>query len=355
MLTIAPVTSKILQVLGYHQFIEAAATDTQVICAAEERSIRPALYPEGELEKVTGVHEFSSGFSDEMHLVTRDRATHMETLAWQIKDAVIASGRICTHRHFTMLTYQRRLPLPRLIDSVDTSMALCSTKEGNDYFAHFLLDDCSTALMAHEYGKPFLANAGGSLRTAHMHDYLTAFNLNLTDEVAIHVPELWLFRDFPQNSHRRSRLNALRDQLDSRYGTDTTSPAYIRRGSTGAVRVLQNEQLIEDRLQKQGFQIIDPSELTVQEICNRINGSPLVVGVEGSHLAHGVLNLAPEGTLLCIQPATRFNAVYRDFSNSLDLNWGFVVAEGDVDGFTVDPDRLQAMIDRVLGTDQACR
>ena len=88
--------------------------------------------------------------------------------------------------------------------------------------------------------------------------------------------------------------------------------------------------------------------MTTDEICRLLHNSPLVVGVEGSQLAHGILNLRAGGALLCIQPAARFNAVFRGFSNSVGLDWGFVVADGTAENFQAPVERLLYVIDRLL-------
>jgi hypothetical protein len=86
--------------------------------------------------------------------------------------------------------------------------------------------------------------------------------------------------------------------------------------------------------------------MSVGELVEKINGTNIVVGVEGSQLIHGVLNLKENGTLLCIQPPDRFNAIYRPFTEAVNLYWAFVIGNGNRHNFTVSITDLLATIDK---------
>ncbi len=346
--TFAPLSSRVLQRLPGARPLEACAIETIQICAAEEQAMPAAVFPAGDLERITGVHEFSAGLQDEIHLATRDCVQHSATLAMHLGNVVLTTGQLCNGRSMKRLTFGKVPFTPARVGYSDTTVALCSSAAGNDYFAHFLLDDASTALLGSDFGQPI---CGGSLRprTAQMLDYLQYCEVPCAAAAATRYRNLWLFTDHSQNSHRRARLQRLRERLRGRFAAGAANaPAYIRRGTAGSRRTLQNEVEIEALLQDRGFSIVDPETMSAAEICQMLNQSPLVVGVEGSQLAHAVLNLRPGGGLLCIQPAARFNAVYRGFCNSLELMWGFVVAAGTADQFHVSPTALLATIDRML-------
>ena len=103
-----------------------------------------------------------------------------------------------------------------------------------------------------------------------------------------------------------------------------------------------------------GFTIFDPETGALEQISARLNDSPLVVGVEGSQMVHGLLHLADDGVLLCIQPAARFNAVFRGFANTVGLSGAFVVAEGGLGHFRLCGDRLLATIDLAMARGGRC-
>ena len=346
--TFAPLSSRIRQKLPGGRALEASATETIIVCPAENQGMRPAVYPDGELERITGVHEFSAGLDDEVHLATRDHVEHTCTIAMRLRNVHLASGQLCNNSSLKRLTFGHSPAAPMRTRRMDETVAFCSTAAGNDYFAHFLLDDATTAILGTEWGMPVF---GGSMkaRTSQMFDYLSYCEVPYTEMAATYFRDLWLFTDHAQKSHRRARLQKLRDRLGDRFsGIQPANPAYIRRDTTGSQRVLENESEIEAELSKRGFNIVDPEAMTTEQVCRMLSQTSLVVGVEGSQLVHGLLNMRPGGGLLCIQPAARFNAVYRGFCNSMGLEWGFVVAEGTADRFRVPTARLLAAIDATL-------
>lgn len=345
----AALSSRILNRLIGCKALEEFACETQVLCGPEDEPMRPAICLPREIERITGVHEFSAGLEDEIHLATRDSVHHTETIAYRLRNVCLMDGQLCNYRSYRQLRFGRLgITPPRWLEDITETAALASTAAGNDYFAHFLLDDIPTALLGQQFGRVVFGGAQRP-RTAHMLDYLGLLDAPYQELRQAWFRDVWIFKDYPQNSHRRARMQMLRSTLSERFsaGKDT-APAYIRRGNSGSRRMLENEAQIEALLAARGFNIIEPEALTAAQLCAALNGSPLVVGVEGSQLVHGILNLRPGGALLCIQPASRFNAVYRGFTNTLDLNWGFVVADGTVDSCRLSTERLLAAVELIL-------
>jgi len=265
----------------------------------------------------------------------------------------LANGLLCNHRSYKRLGFGVLPFRPTKVEPVDETVAFCSTDAGNDYFAHFLLDDAATALLGRDFGNIIFGGAPGA-RTLQMQEYLKHFDVSYQETSLAWFRDLWIFTDHAQNQHRRQRLHQLRSLLSKRFSAEpSAAPAYIRRGRSGTRRILENETEIESLLVARGFHIIDPEVMSTDEICRLLHNSPLVVGVEGSQLAHGILNLRAGGALLCIQPAARFNAVFRGFSNSADLDWGFVVAEGTADSFRMPVERLLCLIDQLMERTEA--
>jgi hypothetical protein len=348
-LSFTPLTSRIRQRLPGARPLHERACESVLVCEADEQPMRQAVFPPGEIERITGVHEFSAGLEDEIRLTVSDRVHHTATWAWRLRDVCVAPGVLCDHHSYRRLTFGAVPARPCIVDEVTETVAFCSTDAGNDYFAHALLDDATTALLGATYGA-VLFGGGRMPPTPQVRDYLAWFNVDHRYTRPAHLHDAWIFTDHAQNNGRRKRLAALRRRLTESFGIPSAvAPAYIRRGRSGAPRTLANEAEIEAALDRRGFRIVDPEHESTESICRKLQGAPLIVGVEGSQLAHGVLNLAAGGGLLCIQPAARFNAVYRSFTNSVDLHWGFVVAEGTADRFELNLERLIAVIERMLG------
>ncbi len=347
-ISLAPISSRIWQRLFGVRPLHSHACESAVLCEPEDQPMLPPLFLPGELERVTGVHEFSAGLDDELWLATRDRVHHSATLAWRLRDVCLADGKLCTHRSYRKLSFGRVPYSPVSLMEVEETTAWCSTDAGNDYFAHFLLDDATTAMLGPAFGR---AAFGGNLRprSPQALEYLTHLDLPYQQARRTLFRDLWMFTDISQNSHRRRRLQELRTRLRAKFSPKLdAAPTYIRRGLTGSPRQLDNDTEIEAMLAARGFRIVEPEARTAAEICSQLQGSPLVVGVEGSQLVHGLLNQRAGGVLLCIQPSARFNAVWRSFANSCDLHWGFVVAEGTAQHFSVPAQRLLATIDLAM-------
>ena len=74
-------------------------------------------------------------------------------------------------------------------------------------------------------------------------------------------------------------------------------------------------------------------------------GSRVVVGVEGSHLIHGIMVLPPGGAVLTLQPPNRFCSVIKRTTDPDHQHFGFVVGHAQQDGYRVDADEVERTLD----------
>jgi len=121
----------------------------------------------------------------------------------------------------------------------------------------------------------------------------------------------------------------------------------LLRGNSGTKRSLVNENEIAEFLSSQGFVIVDPQKMSVDEILFETLGAEIVVGVEGSQLAHGLFPLGAAGTILTLQPPDRFNNVFKDYTDCLGLNYSFVVGNPVTGGFEIRIEDLARTLDMV--------
>ena len=129
--------------------------------------------------------------------------------------------------------------------------------------------------------------------------------------------------------------------------------AYLRRRGHGATRVLENEAELEELLTAEGFLVVDPQAESLSSLWQKLAGAPIVVGVEGSHLAHGLFTMRDRGALVCIQPPRRFNNVFKDYTDCLGLTYGFVLAEESAGGFQLRGEDLMSTIELVERSQRA--
>lgn len=112
-------------------------------------------------------------------------------------------------------------------------------------------------------------------------------------------------------------------------------------------RAIRNPIPLETFLEARGFTIIDPDRMTSAQIVEATQGAKIILGVEGSHLAHGIYTIADGGTFCILQPPYRFNNIFKDFTDAIGLNYAFTVGHEVEGGFNVDLDELLRLIDRI--------
>ena len=75
----------------------------------------------------------------------------------------------------------------------------------------------------------------------------------------------------------------------------------------------------------------------------------VVVGVEGSHLLHGLWTIAERGAMLVLQPPFRFNNVGKNYTDCLGQRYAFVIGHPQEGGFVIQLDEFKTVLDMVMG------
>ncbi len=344
-LSLAPVTSRVIRKLFGWRELEESADRTVTVSAAETFGLPEAIFLPGQIERITGTHATHDSVEHEIERTLESRMANVESKAFRVKDAVVGGNRVSTWKSYLNISLRQTRASPIRIGERLGSGALCSTWQGNDYFAHFLFDDAAAHDLAIRFAEPFFSGSGAP-RTPHCVDYLAKLGFPYRERNDVLVDELWFFRDFALGPDKRRRLQNMAARIKAATPSADPKPgAFIRRGVTGQVRTLENAAEVEAWCVDQGFVIVDPERQSVTEICAALKDVPIVIGVEGSHLVHGLFTMAEGGVMICIQPADRFNVIFRQLCGAVNLNWGFVVADGTVQGFRQDLAELAATVD----------
>lgn len=327
--------------------LESHATARRVLCPPADYAARPALYPEGALDRILSLSPWRDR-DTEMALIEGKGGHHAASEALEIPDVVLAGAWLYRRGARTRVGHgDSRLmdDLPPRRDLPEAHMA--ATWTGADFFGNFMQDSLTLEMLPPE-GAPRLG--APTKPYAHEAGYRALLDLPQPQMVGhARIGRLTLYRDFAQNALKVERYRRLRARLRAALGA-TQPPAgiFLRRGRAGEARELVNEAALAAVLARQGFDIIDPETLDPAEIARRALDAPIVVAVEGSHLAHAIYTLADTGAFLVIQPPQRFAMPYKEFADCMDMRFGFVLGRPSGDGFEVDLDEMKLMLDLLL-------
>jgi Glycosyltransferase 61 len=325
--------------------LQAIAHRQDVLCPEEKVTIRPAVYLPGQIDRVTDFKIdpwFQTTKEAEIAQAISTTATHVPTVAYHIKDAVLFDGSIYVgHVRHPIADKSLFVSAAHAPYHIKTG-ALASSYLGTKYFGHWLRDDCTKYLLAEEFGLP-LCLRGAAF--GHQQKYQAYFGQDWTPTDRARIDHLVVFQDFSQNSLKRKRYRVLRERIKAHFpGNIRGSHIYLRRGQTGVPRIIQNEDEIIDALIQRGFVILDVASDSLDHIIGTLVNAKIVVSLEGSHIAHCVFASPENSGLLVLQPPDRFAAMHRGWSECLGIRFGFVVgAVGDVGYYFTVPEILRTI------------
>jgi hypothetical protein len=306
--------------------LQSAAFHQDILHEKERVSVPPPIFLSGQLEKVIqqqpGVWGHKSKEAAIAEVVSTT-ITHAPTIAYHFRDAALIDGSIYIGRFKQPISDKSLFRSDARETCQIQSRALASSFLGTKYFGHWLADDCTRYLLAEQFGTPLCIRMPAY---PHKRDYEKYFKQNWTSIDRAFIDRLVVFQDFSHNTFKRERYRALRARIKTVHrhkGRDTY--VYLRRGATGAPRIILNEQEIMTALVTRGFVVADVGSDSLSDIVATLLNAKLVVSLEGSHVAHCTYTVPENGSLLILQPPNKFSAVHRDWSESLGIKFGFTV------------------------------
>lgn len=343
-LNLTPVIARVLRAVGAAEDFRAAAVSARLVAPGDETQVLPALYLEGELERIRGTHD-ETDLGVELERLRGGRVSHAPTLAYVLRDVTWSSGHAYAGRsHHRATDTGPQLRSSGDIATLDAAV-VASTYYGGRYFGHWLTDDVPLAMAGHEIAPPIVP-----LRpwTAHQRQYLELLDLGVLPVGEAWMRELTILDDLGANPSKRARWEHMRARVRAVGGEAPPRRVMLLRGSTGVPRPLTNELEIAEHLAARGFTILEAEKLTVPELARELAGASVVLGVEGSQLLHGIFGMADGGTVVTLQPPDRFITVIKVYCDALALRYALVVGEGTSGGFRIDVDRVVRTVDLAL-------
>jgi capsular polysaccharide biosynthesis protein len=210
-----------------------------------------------------------------------------------------------------------------------------------------LRDDCIQYLLAERTGAALAIRSPISDQQS---QYAGYFGQDWTPTNRAVVDELIIYQDFSQNSLKRERYEILSRHIAQRFPNvgGRQKLVYLRRGTTGLPRLIENEAEFQEALVKNGFEILDVACDSLSHILSTLRHAKLVVSIEGSHNAHCCFSLEAGCGLLVLQPPDRFTAVHRHWTECVGVHFGFVVGSKATHGYRFSTLEVLSTIEKML-------
>lgn len=320
---------------------------------SETVSCAPGLYEADQIGRVTACG-FRGALPDELAKLDATVFQEAPLERYDLGPSLIVGGRIVTRSAWHLF---RDLPRREVLGDRPHEygrISLLNSQRGMRYFGHWLRDDCAL----HEALRDMPSMSRGellSMRRAHWPDcafYETAFGHDWPEVGVARIADLTLWRDQGFSRDKAARLRRLRARLrQTGRGENVGQIVYLGRGRHGVARDMANRDAFETALQKAGIRVLEPGRGGA-ELSRQLLDAAMIVTIEGSQASHGVYNLAEGGAMLILQPPDRFYNPHHEWCRLLGMSYGVVVGKPGAGGFSICPDEVLRMVDRLVAQER---
>ncbi|WP_157070261.1 glycosyltransferase family 61 protein [Aureimonas frigidaquae] len=340
-----PLENYLRKRLRQRQVLEAAACEVAVVQPEEsEWCAQPAVHLAGQLERAQKSVEGHATLQEELQACRPGLVTHAAVIRYRLRDAIV-------HRAgydapgFANRIVSRASPLMSTREGAHIERAVyCMSPVSRRYFGHWLQDACATGLMKEQEDSLFLDERPD---WSHCAAYSDAFGFSPVTAPTARVDLLTVYQDHGQGSSKRARYRRMRDLLRRAIPVDKPGPkaVYLRRGATGAARLVANDGAVSDALSRRGFTIVDLQDTSVAALHASLRHARLVVSMDGSHLNHIYTAADPGTAILSFIPADRFTATNVGYCRAAGMRFGIQLAMPAPGGYQVDIDDMLRTLD----------
>ncbi|MTH34555.1 DUF563 domain-containing protein [Paracoccus limosus] len=305
----------------------------------------PSLALPGQVERIKA--SVFASLPATIEALTRDgEAAEAPTMAWRFRDVDLVDGVLYHGAAELHLNRRKRKFGLALRPRQAIRGALYETWATNRWFGSWLMDALVASQLAQTTGMA-MTTAPAPRPGSHAARYEELAGVH-PGRIAgdVHFDEMVLFDDLGNNLSKGLRQRALRLQLLAGRDPAPVPGVFLLRGTGGDLRLLQNETELAERLAaERGFLVMDPLKATADELIEACGAARAIVGVEGSHLAHGIMVAPPGAAIVPIQPPERVAATLKQLADRLEQRFALLVAEGGDSLFTLDWRDLAATLD----------
>ncbi|WP_236603796.1 glycosyltransferase 61 family protein [Sandaracinus amylolyticus] len=348
-ISVDAIAHRVRKRLGLEPSIRVAADEVLELHPGDVGETPPPFSLPRQIERAREAVHLSTLKFELERAITR-RIQHAPTYAFRFRRATMIDGVVYANGARQQQVAERERWRPRWLDAPEIDRAaLASSVIGDQFFGHVIADDSCAAYLGRELA-PVCFTEGRRPRSAHAMRYLELYGLADVPRLrTAHLREAWLFQDFGMNGHKRARFRQLRERLRVIPPARSGHGVFFRRRGAGLPRGLMNEAAIEERLAREGYEIIDVARADADEIIRRTRDASVVCGVEGSALMHGLLCMREGGALVSLQPPYRFTMALRDHADAMGMRYGFVVGIGTRTRFEIDEDEVLSTLELAWG------
>ena len=343
MLTLAPLEYAVRRSLGRRRTLEEMASRTWVIEPPSTQQVPKAVYLEETLSRVTASAPFST-LDSQREIIAGGTSIHKAIRAFALKNTALLGSSIYVRGHRTPLAPDSGFRTRDLLEATRLPRAaLGCTYFGNMFFGHFWTDDVPLMQLGSEIAEPVRT---ARPLTTHQAELLHLIDLRPRLSSSLLFDELVVLEDPAQTPSKERRYRKIREAFAKKYGRpDPPRGVFLFRGTSGKARSLVNEEEIAEALRPHGVVPVHPERMTLAELSRAVWGASLIVGVEGSQMLHGFYNAGEGASFLALVPPMRFGNIIKNYTDCLNMKYGFVVGEPRGDAFTVRVDEVLRVID----------
>lgn len=338
-----PFWNVLLKRLGAERDFRKAAVEVEVCQPEEVEDIPPPVSLPGQLELIKGVTKHDT-LAKQISAAQKTTLHHAPLIRYVLKDCVVADHGVeflagSSRKHSLRRTH---LLTPRLTEEASALYSMSPVSHA--YFGHFLTDACSTALLA-ENDQALLLDIDPAW--PHAAGYAEAFRLAPAPSVPMLVRRLTVFQDHGQGSHKRERYRELRKRVAERFGPPgkACETVFLRRGATGAARLIADEDRLVDTLAAQGVRIVSLKGMDLGTLADELRHAQTVITIEGSHVTHAYY-LAPSGMNLCIlMPEDHATFIHNGLAHAFGGRFGYVICQRQGKYYQIEASSILKTID----------
>lgn len=337
-----PLTARLGRSRSWASELQRQAIDIEEIWPAETAGLPPVTMLEGDWDRITAVQEETSWEAERLR-IAGGMHEHQATMRYTLRNVLATPWGFYT---VSQAFYRSgKVDLGQLLGKpvAHHEKGYFGTPViGMKYFGHWLRDGLPCSLLRRpEEALYFPADPSWH----HAQQYCALLEIDRLSAPLVFFDEMSVCTDFGQNQHRHARMRQIQETLHAKLPKGAAQGVFIKRGKTGAARVLLNEDEVATALAARGFNICSASDdlQTILAACAHVE---TVVTVEGSHWAHAFFAARRGAAHVTLNPSDRFNNLFAAYVPALGQRLATLVIVRQGAGYVVDIARLDHLIEQ---------